>query len=338
MTSDRRILAIGDVHGCYDGLVRLLRLGQLVDGRLRWTAPRRTHLVILGDMIDEGAESREVIHLIRSLEEQAPDRVHVLLGNHELLLLRAFSGDAAVLNFESAWSWASTNPALSEYLHAIDMPRLSTDEIRSSFQQTYRETGYAQYPDKYDAAVRNVGVEARRRVAELLRQSLVEDGSLSWLLNLPAGAKIADWVFFHGGPPAAFFGDMVDLNGTVRELLVAQAWRHELLEPYRSAKSPIGTRNWAPDEATADRYLRQYGVRHIAFGHSPGALNGIFGRLCHRWGKIFKADSYSSLGIEGYLEILDREVWAVYTENSLATFSYVHPGSRLAKCELLWDH
>lgn len=339
MASSQRIIAIGDVHGCFDGLVRLLRLAQLVNDELKWIALAPTQLVILGDMIDEGAESHDVIHLVRSLQRQAPERVHVLLGNHELLMLRAVFGGDALLNYESAWSWASANGALAECLQANGVQRISTTEIRESFQQTYRSTGSALYPTKYDKAVRCIPSEVRRHVAELLKQSLIDEGSLCWLSHLSAGAKIDDWAFFHGGPPAAFDGDIEDLNRTIRELLIQKAWTHDLLEPYRSAYSPIATRNWANDEATTNKFLRHYGVQHIAFGHSPGALNGVFGQLCHRWGKAFKADSYISLGIEGYLEILDSEVWAVYTEKSLAAFCYIYPeGARFTRHELLWDN
>ena len=102
-------------------------------------------------------------------------------------------------------------------------------------------------------------------------------------------------------------------------------WRDDLLEPYRSQRSPIAARNWATDSSSVAKYLHQYDVRHIAFGHSPGALNGLFGRLCQRWGTVYKADSYMSLGIEGFLEILDSTVWAIYTEESRALFSQLHP-------------
>ena len=338
-TTNRRVVVVGDIHGCFDSFVRILRLARLVDNNLQWIANKTADLVILGDMVDEGAESRQVIELVRSMQRQAPDQVHALLGNHELLMLRALSGDHAVLNWETAWSWVSTNETLAKYLRVIGVPRLSTDEIQTSFQRTYRETGFAQYPAKYSSTISRISTDARRNAVKLLRQLVVEDGTLSWLLNLPTGIKMNDWAFFHGGPPAGFAGDMTDLNRTVRRLIAEKVWAHDLLEPYTSSHSPISTRNWAGDEATTTEFLRHYGVGHIAFGHSPGALNGVFGRLCCRWRKVFKADSYISLGIEGYLEILDRSVWAVYTEQSLLTFSDLHPGSiGLSRVELLFDN
>ena len=84
-----RIVAVGDVHGAYDELVSVLKSAGLVDSELNWTGGT-THFVSLGDLVDRGAESRKVIDLLRSLDDQATGvggRVHVLMGNHEAMNL-----------------------------------------------------------------------------------------------------------------------------------------------------------------------------------------------------------------------------------------------------------
>lgn len=86
-----RIFAIGDVHGCAD------KLSVLLD-RLPLDRKRDT-LVFLGDLIDRGPASKEVIETICRLRRQG-FAVVCLLGNHEYLL-REYrdSGDAALLPY-----------------------------------------------------------------------------------------------------------------------------------------------------------------------------------------------------------------------------------------------
>jgi len=87
-----RIIAIGDVHGAYPQLVALLQGANVIDAALRWQGGN-THLVSVGDLLDRGPESRQAMELLMRLQTEAAaagGRVHVLLGNHELMNL---SGD-----------------------------------------------------------------------------------------------------------------------------------------------------------------------------------------------------------------------------------------------------
>ena len=79
---------ISDIHGNYRAFRNLLLHAQLIDDSNRWIG-EEARLFLLGDYVTSGPESKQVIDLIRSLECQVPDRVIALLGNHELLLLRA---------------------------------------------------------------------------------------------------------------------------------------------------------------------------------------------------------------------------------------------------------
>ena len=85
-----KILAISDVHGNLRTMTTLLRAHGAVDVGGRWTFGRG-HLVVLGDVFDRGPNATEVFWLIRSLEAQAAKaggRVHMLLGNHEAMVLK----------------------------------------------------------------------------------------------------------------------------------------------------------------------------------------------------------------------------------------------------------
>lgn len=79
------LYAIGDIHGCYDKLTVLLaRIAAHADG-----APYQC--VFLGDYVDRGAQSREVVDLIMRLctKASAAGRYGAIRGNHEHLMLKA---------------------------------------------------------------------------------------------------------------------------------------------------------------------------------------------------------------------------------------------------------
>ena len=75
-----RRIAISDIHGCLDSFKALLQKIELT------TADA---LFLLGDYIDKGPYSKEVIDYIWHLQETGYT-VHCLLGNHEQMLLEEY--------------------------------------------------------------------------------------------------------------------------------------------------------------------------------------------------------------------------------------------------------
>ncbi|MCT4640305.1 MAG: metallophosphoesterase [Bacteroidales bacterium] len=85
-----RILAIGDIHGQYDRLIKNLKGNSVIDNDLNWIYGD-SHLVFVGDIFDRGDKVTEALWLIRKLEKQAEakgGKVHLLIGNHENMVLK----------------------------------------------------------------------------------------------------------------------------------------------------------------------------------------------------------------------------------------------------------
>jgi protein phosphatase len=72
---------VGDTHGDVETTEEVLN---------RYFKPGYT-LVFLGDYVDRGRSSRENISLLLARKLQAPDRLHLLMGNHEGYCFREFS-------------------------------------------------------------------------------------------------------------------------------------------------------------------------------------------------------------------------------------------------------
>jgi len=84
-----KIFTIGDIHGCYRNLTELI-------DRLPFDRQMDT-LIFLGDYINRGPQSREVVEYVLNLQAKCAKTVF-LLGNHEHALLSyAATGDVETL-------------------------------------------------------------------------------------------------------------------------------------------------------------------------------------------------------------------------------------------------
>jgi len=89
-----RAYAIGDIHGRAD-LLEALLADVFADHARR--APAALRLIFLGDLVDRGPASREVVERVRSLVA-SDDRVSCITGNHEEVFLLALDGDVEALD------------------------------------------------------------------------------------------------------------------------------------------------------------------------------------------------------------------------------------------------
>jgi serine/threonine protein phosphatase 1 len=85
---ERLTYAIGDIHGRLDLLMDLL--SQIITH----ANGRSCKLVFLGDYIDRGPDSAGVLALVRRFQQQWPESVICLKGNHEAMLLEVVTEPA----------------------------------------------------------------------------------------------------------------------------------------------------------------------------------------------------------------------------------------------------
>lgn len=151
-----RIYAIGDVHGRLDLLEKML---ERIGDHSRELPPARTHLVVLGDLIDRGPASADVLRTLHNIQ-RTKRNVVVLLGNHEEIMLEALKGDIGALE---AW---------------LDFGGV----------QTLESFGIALPDDPRDMPI--LIEEMRRTIPRDLRE---------WLAGLPLSVRSGDYFFCHAG-------------------------------------------------------------------------------------------------------------------------------------------
>ena len=91
----RRVYAIGDIHGRDDlfaALMELIRADNVARG------PAEVTVVLLGDLVDRGPQSAEVVERAIRLKDEFPD-TRLLIGNHEECFLAALTGDVRRLRY-----------------------------------------------------------------------------------------------------------------------------------------------------------------------------------------------------------------------------------------------
>lgn len=131
------LYAIGDIHGRDDLLADLLAKIEL-DSRARPAAFRV--LVFLGDLVDRGPSSAEVVERLRRYRPPRT-RLVFLTGNHEEVLLRILAGEGALVG-----DWLRFGGAECLQSYGVDPARVrkmsraqAVDTIRSAIPRAHAE-------------------------------------------------------------------------------------------------------------------------------------------------------------------------------------------------------
>lgn len=104
---------IGDIHGCHEALTHLLNK----------VAHRADTLVFLGDYVDRGPHSKEVVTTVLTLCKSHP-RVITLMGNHDWLFLQYLNGEESSLFLQVGGKQTLASYGLSAAATPADRRRL----------------------------------------------------------------------------------------------------------------------------------------------------------------------------------------------------------------------
>jgi serine/threonine protein phosphatase 1 len=118
-----RLLAVGDIHGCFDPF------REMVENKLKLR--KKDKLILLGDYIDRGYKSKEVVDFIINLQKSGFDIVP-LIGNHESMLLDSLDDEHSL----SGWFINGGNETL--YSFGIE----SVKELGDEYIHFFRNLSY----------------------------------------------------------------------------------------------------------------------------------------------------------------------------------------------------
>lgn len=198
--TSERVVAFGDVHGAHSELMALLRELGMVDTQGDWIGGK-SQLVSLGDLIDRGPGSRDVVELMIKLDRQATQAggaVHMVLGNHEVMVM---SGDL-------------------RYVSLPEFEAFAADESPQEREQMFQE--YQRFNKNLDAKDLEVAFDREYPLGYLgLRKAYSPDGELGqWLLQQALVLKVNDRVYTHGGISDDYSGKSIDsINRELKEEL-----------------------------------------------------------------------------------------------------------------------
>ncbi len=207
-----RVVAVSDIHGAYGPMVATLQHSGVLDSDLAWSG-EDTHLVIVGDILDRGPESRAAMDLLIRIEDEAAlagGKVHVLIGNHEAMNLigdlryvskaeYAAFGDDELAEDRETW--------FAAYAQDRAAAREKRDVLRADFDRSYP-----------------IGFFAHRR-------AFSSDGKYGrWLSQKPVVVVINETAFVHGGvsPMIGQIG-LDGVNGRLREEMIEYTRNLEIL-------------------------------------------------------------------------------------------------------------
>ena len=265
LRTTERVVAVGDVHGSYDGLAAILRAAGIIDARARWSGGRAI-LVQTGDVVDRGPDSRKALDLLRRLEGEAMragGRVYPLLGNHEFMRM--------------IWDWRYVSAEEIAAFRTGNSVDLRERTFGLVFADAMRRAKEEQQPPPDETALHAQFVKDIPLGYIEMRQAFLPTGEYGkWLRERYAVIKINGVVFLHGGISVATAAlGCAGINDAVRrDLAVPNPTPEQALAMLSSSETgPLWYRGLAeePEPAFAPaltNILELLGARMIVVGHT----------------------------------------------------------------------
>ncbi len=123
------VFVFGDIHGNYSKFVTVMKNSGIINEDMNWEWGKG-HLVLIGDVFDKGNHVTELLWLIKLLQHQAEKaggKVHLLLGNHEVMNLqgdnRYISDEYFFLSEKAGFSYTGlfdSSHELGRWLHSLN--------------------------------------------------------------------------------------------------------------------------------------------------------------------------------------------------------------------------
>ncbi len=190
MDEDLPIYAVGDVHGMADLLDRML--GLIKEDAARLGVP--AHVVFLGDAVNRGPDSRQVIERLLAGPRQSGDEWLVLRGNHEQALLDALRDDE---DFETFLHKGGVQTLQS---YGISRKHMTRKEVRDSLPEDH--VAFLSSLPLTCRTRTHLFVHAGIRAGKALKQQSPKDLMTLREPFFSASAKLP-WIVVHGHTPSA---------------------------------------------------------------------------------------------------------------------------------------
>jgi len=155
------LVLISDIHGCYRTLMALLK-----------NCPSGKEVVLLGDLIDRGPRSRQVI------EHAIEGKLRCVCGNHEDMMLAHYGAINSSLYREDPWLWNGAKNTLNSYpkpdngiravykthiVWALDLPLSIEILMKGQPPLLVSHTGYGdRYNDRFSALWDRHGIDGNK--------------------------------------------------------------------------------------------------------------------------------------------------------------------------------
>jgi hypothetical protein len=260
-----KIIAMGDLHGDYDAFRALMTEAGLMDAKGHWSGKNAIY-VQLGDVVDRGPKSRDIILHLQRLQKEASHaggQVITLIGNHEAMNMTndlRYVPPAEFQNYVTRTSEAAreqvfqANKAKLEAEYKQENPQITDAEIKAKFQEKY-PLGYVEQ-----------------------RLAWAPTGEIGrWVLGNPAVAVVGDTLFVHGGVSTKYETEtLAQINDQVHAALTTPATDDDAI--LDDQVGPLWYRGFAEENETTVKdiadVLKAFSVKRMVIAHTP-SLSGI---------------------------------------------------------------
>jgi hypothetical protein len=277
----RKTVAIGDLHGDYERMLRILNEQDLlIEGTWIWNPEAdNVDFVLIGDYVDwrgeplEGDSSRwkegpkKTLHLIYYLANKLPEMrtkndnfksfIHPILGNHDQMMLEAIS----VFEFlefeqlEEIISFKQNYAPLKKFLNDLKLEYEQIEKVMR-FLNWYYQGG--------EATIEGFGG------MEIWRQEMSSELGEFLKTRLKLGTVVNKRLFSHSLPDKSEFWKPIDeimnmSNGEYVKTREAFIWGRRIwgIDAYTNMKTV------QPDIEEIDEMLSMMGVESAVVGHTP---------------------------------------------------------------------